>query len=129
MELVLSVQHGTDEIGKKMHPANQSLLEENVILKMRISELEEKLKKYTNGTNHKRYYEKNKEKIKESGSSYLQKLKKENPEKIKEYSRRAYANKKKKMSENTIIANNAEENNNDTLSLQRIVDQQSLATF
>ena len=116
MELVLSVQHGTDEIGKKMHPASQSLLEE-------------KLKKYTNGTNHKRYYEKNKEKIKESGSSYLQKLKKENPEKIKEYSRRAYANKKKKMSENTIIANNAEENNNDTLSLQRIVDQQSLATF
>jgi len=71
-------------------------------LKSYIAELELRLKKYTNGENHKRYYEKNKEKIKETGSSYLQKLKKENPEKIKEYSHRAYINqkeKKKKMKE------------------------------
>jgi hypothetical protein len=61
-----------------------------------IEELELRLKKYTNGENHKRYYEKNKNKIKESGSNYLQKLKTENPEKIKEYSRTAYANKKAK---------------------------------
>jgi len=59
-------------------------------------DLEQHLKKYTNGENHKRYYEKNKEKIKETGASYLQKLKAENPEKIKEYSRRAYLNQKEK---------------------------------
>lgn len=62
----------------------------------KIQELELRLKKYTNGENHKRYYEKNKHKIKELGSNYLQKLKTENPEKIKEYSRTAYANKKAK---------------------------------
>jgi hypothetical protein len=79
---------------------NDMLLEyykdENLMLTKRVEELELKLKKYTNGENHKRYYAKNKDKIKETGASYLQKLKKENPEKIKEYSRTAYLNKKNK---------------------------------
>jgi len=70
-----------------------------VELTKKVNELEERLRKYTNGSNHKRYYEKNKEKIKESGINYLQKLRMENPEKIKEYSKRAYANKKKKQTE------------------------------
>ena len=35
--------------------------EEIIQLKQRIYDLEEKLKKYTNGNNHKTYYEKNKE--------------------------------------------------------------------
>lgn len=69
-------------------------------LQQKIEDLETRLKKYTNGENHKRYYEKNKEKIKEkikeTGSSYLKKLKEENPEKIKEYSRNAYIKKKQK---------------------------------
>ena len=34
-------------------------------LKSKNMDLEERLKKYTNGDNHKRYYEKNKNKIKE----------------------------------------------------------------
>jgi len=38
---------------------------ENEELKKKNAELEERLKKYTNGDNHKRYYEKNKEKYKE----------------------------------------------------------------
>ena len=71
-------------------------------------DLEQHLKKYTNGENHKRYYEKNKEKIKETGASYLQKLKAENPEKIKEYSHRAYLNQKKKKLEK--IAAEADQN-------------------
>jgi len=54
-----------------------------------VNELREHLKKYTNGDNHKRYYEKNKEKVKEGGAKYLQKLKEENPEKLREYWRRA----------------------------------------
>jgi hypothetical protein len=75
-------------------------------LKTQNIDLEQRLKKYTNGENHKRYYEKNKEKIKETGASYLQKLKAENPEKIKEYSHRAYLNQKEKK-----LKKIAEENN------------------
>jgi len=40
-----------------------AVLEENKILKQRVSELEEKLKKYTNPLAHQAFYEKNKEKI------------------------------------------------------------------
>ena len=81
---------------KTLIEQNNALKSQIVDLSNKISELEERLKKYTNGSNHKRYYEKNKEKIKESGSNYLQKLKLENPDKLKEYSKRAYENKKKK---------------------------------
>ena len=84
--------------------ANSLILSENKFLKQinsellaKVDELTTRLHKYTNGDNHKRYYEKNKEKIKQSGATYLQKLKTENPEKIKAYSKQAYANKKKKL--------------------------------
>jgi predicted MPP superfamily phosphohydrolase len=70
---------------------------ENEELKKKNAELEERLKKYTNGDNHKRYYEKNKEKIKEQGTNYLKKLKEENPDKLKEYRRSYYLKKKEKM--------------------------------
>jgi peptide methionine sulfoxide reductase MsrA len=73
---------------------------ENEALKKKTTELEERLKKYTNGENHQRYYEKNKDKYKELGSNYLQKLKEENPEKLKEYRRTAYQNRKKKLEQN-----------------------------
>ena len=66
-------------------------------LKIKNMELEERLKKYTNGDNHKRYYEKNKDKIKEQGTTYLKKLKEENPEKLKEYRRTYYLKRKEKM--------------------------------
>lgn len=73
------------------------LEQENVLLKQKIQELEERLKKYTNGDNHKRYYKKNKDKVKEIGANYLNKLKEENPEKLKEYRRTYYLKKKEKM--------------------------------
>jgi hypothetical protein len=72
---------------------------ENEELKTIIKELEEKLKKYTNEYNHEKYYEKHKqecnykkyyEKHKESYLNYLQILKNENPEKLKEYKQRVY---------------------------------------
>ena len=69
------------------------------ILKVQNLQLNETivtLKKYTNGYNHKRYYEKNKEKYKELGANYLQKLKTDNPEKLKEYRHTAYEKKKLK---------------------------------
>ena len=72
-------------------------------LRSKVSELEEKLKKYTNGDNHKRYYEKNKEVIKEAGSIYLKKLKEENPEKLKEYRKRAYQKRKEKMLKEDVV--------------------------
>jgi cell division septum initiation protein DivIVA len=75
------------------------LIEENENLKTEIIELKEQLKKYTYGNTHKRYYEKNKEKVKEGGANYLKKLKEENPEKLKEYRRTAYLNKKNKLKE------------------------------
>ena len=42
-----------------------TIKKENEELKKKNAVLEERLKKYTNGDNHKRYYEKNKEKYKE----------------------------------------------------------------
>jgi hypothetical protein len=74
-----------------------TIKKENEVLKQKNTELEERLKKYTNGNNHKRYYEKNKEKVKELGTNYIQKLKEENPEKLKEYRRTAYLNRKAKL--------------------------------
>ena len=55
------------------------IINENETLKQRVNELEERLKKYTSGKNHKKYYEKNKEKVMENGANYLHKLKEENP--------------------------------------------------
>ena len=75
------------------------LVEENEKLKNEILELKEQLKKYTYGNTHRRYYEKNKEKVKEGGANYFKKLKEENPEKLKEYRRTAYLNKKNKLQE------------------------------
>ena len=78
----------------------EELQKENDELKLKVQELEERLKKYTNGENHNRYYEKNKDKIKEQGSRYLKKLKEENPDKLKEYRRTYYLKKKEKLKEN-----------------------------
>ncbi len=76
---------------------NEDYKAENEILKQRINELEERLKKYTCGKNHKKYYENNKEIVMEKGAKYLQKLKEDNPEKLKEYRRKAYLNRKEKL--------------------------------
>ncbi len=85
------------------------LLQENQKLKLKNEELENKLQKYTNSDGHKRYYEKNKEIVKEKGKTYLQKLKEENPDKLKEYRRTAYLNRKAKLqniTENEKVSNN-----------------------
>jgi predicted MPP superfamily phosphohydrolase len=79
------------------------LQKENNELKEKIKELEEHLKKYTNGNNHKRYYQKNKEKYKQIGATYLQKLKEENPEKLREYRQRAYQKRKEKIIKSNAI--------------------------
>ena len=68
-----------------------------------IKKENEDLKKYTNGENNKRYYEKNKEKVKQQGAEYLKKLSEENPEKLKEYRRNAYLKRKEKIQNINII--------------------------
>ena len=83
----------------------EELICENNILKQEILELKEHLSKYTYGNNHKKYYENNKEKVMENASKYLKKLKEENPEKLKEYRRRAYENRKLKMSLTSSVSN------------------------
>lgn len=82
--------------------------EEITQLKTRIIELEEKLKKYTNGNNHKTYYQKNKETIMKKANDNKKKLKETNPEKIKEYAHRAYLKRKEKMKKLKEEQNNSE---------------------
>lgn len=71
-------------------------------LREKLLETESQLKKYTNGENRKRYYEKNKEKVMQLGANYLEKLKETNPEKLKEYRHRAYLKRKAKLEEEKI---------------------------
>ena len=55
---------------------------ENEELKKKLIETEKQLEKYTNNERHKKYYEKNKEKIKENGSNYVYHTKQKNLVKI-----------------------------------------------
>ena len=78
----------------------EQLVKENAELKERIIELEERVKKYTNSESHKRYYEKNKQQVKEKANGYLKKLAEENPDKLREYRHKAYLKQKEKRQEN-----------------------------
>ena len=68
-------------------------------LQTEIERLKAQLEKYTNNERHRKYYEKNKDRVKENAKQYLNKLKEENPEKLKEYRHRAYLKRKEKMNE------------------------------
>jgi len=64
------------------------------LMKNEIEKYKKQLKKYTNNERHKKYYEQNKERIKENAKNYLNRLKIENPEKLKEYRHKAYLKRK-----------------------------------
>jgi hypothetical protein len=66
-------------------------------LQQEIQNLKTQLEKYTNNERHRKYYEKNKDRVKENAKQYLNKLKEENPDKLKEYRHRAYLKRKEKM--------------------------------
>lgn len=76
------------------------LKEENEQYKTKIKELETQLQQYTNNERHKKYYEKNKDIVKEKAKNYLSKVKEENPEKLKEWRHNAYLKRKKKLKNN-----------------------------
>ena len=80
----------------------EAILKENEMLKQKVVELEEKLKKYTNPQSCKNFYEKNKEKIIQTSNERLKKLKEANPDKLKEYRKNAYLKRKEKMKNENI---------------------------
>ena len=82
----------------------ETLKNENKILKQRISELEDHLKKYTAPDRSKKYYQEHKDDV-------IAKVKanKPSPEKQREYSKRYYHKKKKEKEhqlQNTILHDN-----------------------
>ena len=84
----------TDMVNIDMY---NNLMIENELLKKKNIVLEEKLRSYTNTERNKRYYEKNSEKVKEKAKNYMEKMKTENPEKLKEWRHTAYMNRKAKL--------------------------------
>ena len=84
----------TDMVNIDMY---NKLIIENELLKKKNVELEEKLKTYTNTERNKKYYEKNSEKVKVKAKTYMEKMKTENPEKLKEWRHTAYINRKNKL--------------------------------
>jgi cell division septum initiation protein DivIVA len=81
----------------------EQVIKENKLLKEENDLLKEKLTKYM--SQHKNYYENNKEIVNEKAKQRLKKIAEENPEKIKEYRRTAYLKRKEKL-KNTIIKEN-----------------------
>ena len=80
-----------DEEIIKLRNENTKLLEIN-------ADLEERLRKYTNNSSHRKYYESNKEKVQNIQKLYIEKLKTEKPEEYKEQrkeSNKKYYEKKK----------------------------------
>ena len=76
----------------------EEIKNENNELKNKVNELTTHLKKYTAHNGSKKYYEKNKEVILEKNKEYVREYKDQlPPEKIKEYNKRAYENRKKKL--------------------------------
>jgi predicted nuclease with TOPRIM domain len=66
-------------------------------LKVKNTELEEKLKTYTNNHRHKKYYDNNTEIVIQRAKKYMDKIKETNPEKLKEWRHTAYLNRKAKL--------------------------------
>jgi hypothetical protein len=77
---------------------------EIALLREQVKTLKTRLAKYTNNDRHKRYYENNKDKVKQNAKKYIEKLKEENPEKLKEYRQKAYLNRKMRDSEKSVYA-------------------------
>jgi hypothetical protein len=75
------------------------------LLKTEIEKTKKQLEKYTNNERHKKYYQQNKERIKENAKVYLNRLKVENPEKLKEYRHKAYLKRKSEKKDENVLSN------------------------
>ena len=76
----------------------EELINEINVLREENEKIKKQLEKYTNSK--KIYYENNKEYVKAQAKEGLKKIAQENPDKLKEYRRRAYLKRKEKMNEN-----------------------------
>ena len=88
----------------------EDIIKENQLLKSEIEKLTKKLENYNNS--RKSYYEKNKDVIKEKAKERTKQIIKSNPEKIKEYAKRAYQKQKEKRLKSDMIIE--DESNIDT---------------
>jgi hypothetical protein len=70
------------------------VINENILLKAENEKFKKLLENYNNS--RKNYYENNKEIVNEKAKERLKKIAKENPDKIKEYAKRAYLKQKEK---------------------------------
>jgi hypothetical protein len=77
------------------------LTKENEVLRNKISELEEKLKKYTAPARSKVYYENHKDELLIKMKKY-----KQTPEQIKEKNKKAYLKRKEKLEKEKLEKNN-----------------------
>ena len=78
----------------------EEMINEITNLRSQVITLKTRLEKYTNSDRHKKYYANNKEKVKQNAKRYIERLKEENPEKLKEYRKKAYTNRKDKEIKN-----------------------------
>ena len=79
----------------------QLLTQENEALRNKVSELEEKLKKYTAPARSKVYYENHKDELLVKMKKY-----KQTPEQIKEKNKKAYLKRKEKLEQEKLEKNN-----------------------
>jgi hypothetical protein len=89
---------------------NEELRKENEELRQQLKQLkqlQEDHKQYSQNVvdSKRKYYESNKEIVKEKALHRLKKLAEDNPEKIKEYRRNAYLKRKEKLEKEKIKAN------------------------
>lgn len=77
------------------------LKEQNQNLEKELIETKEHLKKYT--APQKEYYEKNKELVNQKANERLKKIALENPDKIKEYRKKAYLKQKEKKLQSQVV--------------------------
>ena len=78
----------------------ESLIKEITMLKEENTKLKSQLENYNNS--RKSYYEKNKDYVKSQAKVALKKLAEENPDKLKEYRRKAYLKRKEKIQNGNI---------------------------
>ena len=77
-----------------MNNTIEEVIKENNLLKEENEKLKKLLENYNNS--RKNYYEKNKETVNEKAKERLKKLAQENPDKLKEYAKKAYLKQKEK---------------------------------
>ena len=83
---------------------HEELCHENILLREENEKLKKQLENYKNS--RKSYYEKNKDLVNEKAKQRLKKIAQENPDKIKEYSKKAYLNKKAKLEKEKLESQN-----------------------